>query len=542
MPGKSKFQIYRFELVKGRSFVLDTFNLVLPPQTLSYDGRYRDSVMKTFEGTHVDVQGMDNEVIKLSGTVGGKRARRGWGKSKGTELTNVAAIKYFRDKIWKYPDNPKYRRFWKQLHIKFYDIDLSEVRWVHIDNVVLTRDKAQPFWWFYSISMIDTGEPRFDTPSFGLFNTLAEYKQKLQGVVDAVQELTDKVVAFTDLVDAYADTAFGFADATVQAVTNVTTSLRELSNAIINAPERLLERLNDTITGFRDAADELDLLIVDNSHFNGKEYGEYLRSLLEETRENARLTAREFAQIGARNQSEAVQQGILNTSVPDEEPDVVDQPPTPIVTKSTQKFVPQPVAIVDGQQDSVEQHVVVEGETLEKIALELYGNADMAQVLAALNNLQGSFLSVGTVLLCPVYREQSEIPDNLVIAEDGNDFGRDVGLTEQGMLQVSSTGDLLTVTGWTNIVLVVRNILARLPGTLPSNELFGFDVEQVVGAAGTGDLYGLIEVKIREALLQDPRIADIAEFEYRVEKDAVRVSGKIVMQNGMSLPFQQNVA
>lgn len=501
-----KNSFYRFELVRG-SRVIDAFNLVLPPQTLSYDGGYRDNVQKTFGGTHLDIMGMDNEVIKLSGTVGGRRNRSGWSNITATELTGVEALKYFRDNIWRYPANSRYKMFWRELTVKFYDIDLDDVRWVNIDSVSISRDKSAPFWYNFAITLIDIGEPsKIQNVTNKLQETLSNYKNKLQGIMNTAQEIQDKILGPVELAESYVDTALGFSDETVRLGTALIAQTRSVFNTILTIPERLGSRIGDSIVEVANLVLQIAGFVTEDVRFVG-EYGKYLQSVWEDIGQDALVLNNAFKQMQKKSTVDAVKSGELQYLSDSVQQSTIDQ----IINTTRQ--------------------VVVQGDkTVEQLANELYNDAAMADVIMELNGLESIFIPNGTILQIPVYEEQDLIPDNLVISQTNEPLGSDVQLDEvSNSIIPSASGDLSLVGNVDNISQLVRDILRTDIGTVLSDPTFGFQ-RDLLGGGLTENASKLVGVKIKEALLRDPRIADIADFEYRIDKSAAYVQGRIILR------------
>lgn len=515
----SRTAYYRFELIR-KNRVVDFFNMILP-YTLSYEGGYRDNVQKTFGGTHIDVTGMDNETITLTGTVAGKRPREGWAKNGGA-FTGLEAIKYFRDNIWKYPVNPRYKGYWKDMSVKFYDLDMGDRRWIHINKVSIVRDKAQPFWYNFTVQFTDIGPPKKNYPDNKLTAALEAYKKKLQGVSDSVnnfnQDVSDKLAEF----ESYVDTVLGFADVTIQTATDILNSVTDLLLYVTTFPGRVIERTNETATRCLDAALALDEFVDNNVNFLGYEYGEYLRHTAEELSFELNSSAREFRAVGKKRKQQAAQEGAL-----------VNELST--ADLSIEAGVEN--SLSNSQSESLEKVEIKTTKTLEDVAEELYGDEKMSRVLAEINNLDTIFIPKGTILLCPIYRSQNDIPDNQVIDETGEDLGRDIALKDK-LMQAGAGGDLLVVGGFDNMKQAVTNIYNRPEGSLPSDREFGYDAKSIVAAPGIEIRQRLATVKDREALLKDPRIADVTDITYNIDEDVRRRKGRIVLSNDIeSIPF-----
>ena len=511
----TKNSFFRFELVKKDSGVpLDVVNLVISPYTLGYDGRYRDSVIKTFGGTHIDLAGMDNDVIKISGTFSGKRMRVGWSKSGFGMLDAVGALKHLRDDLWKYPDNPKYSLNWKDLRVKFYDVGLGEMRWVHINTVSFTRDKSQPYWYNYSIQLTDIGEPDKLAVDNDLTKALAAYKQKIQGVLNVVQQAADEIYNAVAEVEQYADTALGFVDTTAQAIVVVATTISSVFDTVFGFPERFIERLGETITQLSDVAEAIDILV--NSVPTTLEYGASLVHSMEELSENTKEMVRAFKQIRKRSDTAVVVAGTLDKGL-----DVTDIG----------------FAVGGTAKDSMVSVVVKEGQTLSEIAIQLYGDESRANELAVINELESSFVPEGTIIKVLIYSEQSEIEGNLVINDDGDEYGKDISLSVNGDAESGASGDFVIIGGQDNIEQLVRSIFKINLGSYVSDSSFGFD-QSLIGGAGSANTIELIQVKLAEALKKDPRIAVVKGLTAIIKGDIFQASGTVLLHNKLRpVPF-----
>ena len=546
--------MYRLELVRGNT-VLDSFNFATSLQSIGYDGKYRDAIYKTFGGTKLDIQGMDNTIIKIAGTFAGRRKRMGWGRFAGM-LDNYGALKYLRDNIWKYPENPKYKGVWDKLQVRFYDIDLKESQFVHINNVSFSRAKDKPFWVDFSVGL--TTMPKLSSvPTDRLAKALQKYKDWLGGKVNTVQMYMEMVQGGLDTVRSVTDTVLGFSDATVGAISSVTASVEGAFNSLITLPGDLTSRMTDTIETFRDAGDQLGFIVANDIGLL-TEYGPYMTSLLLDLQQSLVLTGEAWTKavskenlksiynkttlLGTKGDSSSGSSG--GSDIPggsgssasydagngsafndDEGGATTENEPTAPPTDLT-GFVPESTEVVTLTGDT----------TLTQFAIQTYGDETMVPVLMELNGLDTVFLPAGTELVVPKYSTTPVISDNLVISSTPDLLGTDVALDLTGELVASSSGDLSTVSGVENVTNVINNIYRQDEGNLLSDPSFGFSKEETIGNAGTEELASLLEVKLRDTLLQDPRIRSVEDMTFAYSKDIIRVGGRLVLENGQSAP------
>lgn len=507
-----KTSFYRFELVKGNfDTIIDAFNLVLPPYTMSYDGKYRDNIEKTFGGTHIDLAGMDNDVIKLTGTMSGKRLRKGWARNTFKEFTGVEALKHFRDNVWKYPDNPKYSNFWQDLRVKFYDIDLEDIRYIHINNVSITRDKAQPFWHNYAITITDTGPPERPQIKNILTDSLNAFKQKLQGIVNVVQEWANTVESYLLAGESLLTTSAEFSNATVSAFNDIATSLRTTITPILNAPNLIMDVVNETITNLLNTTEIIDAFILDFEDAGGitdiSSGGQFTHTM-EEISQNVKIFTKDLMGVRNRAAIDSVNKGTLDAATD----------PSASETSSV-------------EVTSVQQVIAKPGDTFETIALDIYGDESLGPSIAEFNGLEGGFIPEGTDLKIPIYRSQNDIDGNLVISDDNNEYGVDIKLSEGGIIQVGSSGDMATVTNTDNIKQLVNNIYKIDLGSFLSDADFGFAKEALIGKGGSENSIKLVKLKVKEAAEKDPRIAVVTDVTFEIFGDQITVVGKIQLQS-----------
>lgn len=88
-------------------------------------------------------------------------------------------------------------------------------------------------------------------------------------------------------------------------------------------------------------------------------------------------------------------------------------------------------------------------------------------------------------------------------------LGRDIFVDAEGDLVITPTKDLAQVRYYDNLKQSIINRLRTQQGELPLHPSYGSRLPELVGAPGNEITLNLIKLRVREALLQEPRIKTI---------------------------------
>ena len=98
---------------------------------------------------------------------------------------------------------------------------------------------------------------------------------------------------------------------------------------------------------------------------------------------------------------------------------------------------------------------------------------------------------------------------------------------------VSSTGDILTVSGLDNARQAIRNELLTPIGSYPSmDDEYGSEIYKIHGEDLTSNLEQALTVYIENALMKQERVNRIENIEVRLTKDGLRAYLHVLLVNG----------
>jgi len=567
MPLRSEF--YRFELVRG-GLILDQFNFVVPPQEMQYQGKYRGTVYKTFGGTHVDLQGMDNIKITLSGTTGGPRARRRWGRQL-LAGDGLDALKYFRDRIWRYPENPRYVGNFEDLAVRFWDIELGESYWVFIDNFTFKKSKARPVggWYDFTIAMTATDPPEEKQKLGKYFQALKKYRQAMQGALLGVQDTIDELRGYVDKGLEYVDATLGFVDVSIEFLTGILDQATDILTILEDTTLALLDRARQTVNLLSDTAEAVDRMVAAGETFGGFFEGEFGESVektfndLKTACEQLRLDFEQALETNRRLEAPGEEAPFIYANeaqrAQDAENDVILEQSRESAAQATDDTEDSQAILVatypkeDGtttasdvapgstgdppwtRANRVLLVIAGDGTTLTDLSIEYYGTIDGAEAIAAFNNLTTSDLEPGQVVRVPTYVDQASLEDNLVLDRSGDQYGQDIRLhhSSPATLVVASTGDLAVTSEAQTIMQALQNRVTASTGDLRSDNNYGFPRESTIGEPGITEARALFAARVREMVEADPRVDEAEILGVTISSDTFEMQTRVRLADGL---------
>ena len=98
---------------------------------------------------------------------------------------------------------------------------------------------------------------------------------------------------------------------------------------------------------------------------------------------------------------------------------------------------------------------------------------------------------------------------------------------------VSSTGDILCVSGLDNAKQAIRNELITPLGSYPSMDTdYGSELYNLHGEDLTKEQFQALEVYIRNALLKQERVQEIQDIEIQLTTDGLKAYMHVLLVNG----------
>lgn len=173
------------------------------------------------------------------------------------------------------------------------------------------------------------------------------------------------------------------------------------------------------------------------------------------------------------------------------------------------------------------------GDTLQKIAARVFGDAAQWYQLVAYNNLVSPFITddpaqakpgvllTGQQLLVPAPFAVASTPDPTLV------FGSDVALPN-GDLQVDATGDFAVVSGRANLSQGLRNVIETERGEIIYHTGYGNQTRTLIGKVSTQAATVLAAQYAKGAVLSDDRIQSVNKSVAQVIGDATTVSVEVV--------------
>lgn len=184
-----------------------------------------------------------------------------------------------------------------------------------------------------------------------------------------------------------------------------------------------------------------------------------------------------------------------------------------------------------------------QGDTLQAIAARELGDASMWADLIAINGLVYPYITGDPTQAGPkvkLYGDTIIVPAARAPAANVSDanslFGTDLRLTN-GLL-TAENGDLALVSGRFNLRQALQNRIQTALGELLFHLGYGCGVHRLKGTAN-GPTAGLLGARyVRDAMLADPRVAQVPSTVATVTGDVIAVSADVQPVAGTSIDLQ----
>jgi phage baseplate assembly protein W len=176
----------------------------------------------------------------------------------------------------------------------------------------------------------------------------------------------------------------------------------------------------------------------------------------------------------------------------------------------------------DAPKSLTVNHTMRAGESLMTVASGYFGDPDLWPILARLNGCHdahtfndGRNLGVGTIIRLPI--DSVSIPTSLN-TNSGYDpedevFFMDFEIGEDGDLvfDLNAPNDLSILRGVDNVKQAIATRLNTVAGEITRHPRTGIGTQGLVGAVITEAQATLVLTRLREALMEDPRIVDVVD-------------------------------
>lgn len=548
---------YFIEIIERESEkLIKSFAFSLPPESVRIEIPQRVNITKTFGGVFVDDYGVDNAQISISGTTGNSQLKEVYVSGSTDTMTGKAEAFYVLEEILQYrsksPDYDKYEMRLFDLSSVLVSKNVSDTNmqtlaingWIVIlKDGEISRSKDKPLFYNYSLQFVaisplgvkkkfrkDTaskqnvglpgGKLKYATEedivkevdtikkkSFSLKKALAGYNN----VLKEIRKVEDKTNEIEAKARKYYQTVRGYISRTMGAVNSVFEIAKfpyDLAKDLIGACRGLRSQVESIIPSIKESFTDL-----------ATKYGSITDMLkdLFDIEESA-------ANIEAMGKTEGVT------------PEIVIVPP------GTPGAIPaydadNPSAVSDSWILRVygsAEIVATAGTRLDQLALQYYGSADYAALIAIYNGIDSySEIEVGQKIKIPYLSYADSLRENEVY-EKNNPYGTDISLDENNDLNLGEFQDFAARSAMDNIMQAVNLRLSEYIGSRVRLRAYGIKVD-----GGGFDSYsvGVLITSIRDTLVQDPRIVSVSNFSARANADKLELLFSVQLSGGDSASF-----
>lgn len=185
------------------------------------------------------------------------------------------------------------------------------------------------------------------------------------------------------------------------------------------------------------------------------------------------------------------------------------------------------------------------GDSLQDVALRELGDAARWVDLADLNDLAAPWITDDPALAGPrvlLAGHPIRIPASApqvsgVVADETDILGTDVAL-RNGQLEADIAGDLVLVSGTTNLRQAILHRIDTAVGELVFHPAYGCGVKQLLGARADAVTNGLAALFVDRALRLDPRISRMEGTTATIDGDVLRVESIIITVDAKRVPLR----
>jgi len=548
-----------FEIVnrKTPSVPIEAFTLTIPPESMDIEEEQRISRTKTFGGLFVDDYGPDNPKIVIAGNTGGSEERRTYvsnslAASVPEKLNGRESFFYFRNRIMRYKDQKKFLPNYADFDLIVYDLSSvqeylftterqsivkseAEAYVVSLEKFKMTRNKEKPFFYNYSIELIvlrvlgtSTGTIRSLVSKSNPRNLIQDLRRVIrviQAKFTTVKNIKDQIEDAINLIDQLSEQIDSFFRQTIDIITYPASLATLLFSRI--------KSVADAIGGLGESWAEARGMIVED----------YYKMVLMTTE----ALAASAAMVTYGKTSSAAGRGIIKYY---SQPSLAESP-----TKRLSDLTEQEAEIVENLLDkSIDEQDVVyvyghisikidSTTSLEKLALEYYGDASLQELIAVYNKLEDSTdLEIGSTLKVPVLIQGDVPSNNFIYSQDLIDvYGADILLDNLGNPVIGESGDYLRVGGVDNVIQALNLRLNQSLGSRLRLTVYGINAN-VGSAANRFAPISYILANIKETVMQDPRVSNVLNSSLRGDGDKLYISFDThTIKVGDSIPFKGGI-
>ena len=519
-----------FEVVDRESGdIVESFTLILPPQSMSIKEPQRVSIQKTFGNAFVDDYGADNIQITLKGISGTTHAFPTFSTSTVSAFTDIGAavsgasqasqnnfgftgknaFYEFRNKIMRYKDISG----WDKRELRVYDLADEQAYKCVLLDFSLDRNSDNPLRYPFTISLF-------------VYDKIDSIKVK-KGFVVNISE--DPITALDKVDDLIAKVQNLYQD--VQSVLNTVAIIKARALELRSRFNRFLTQTTKIITSPLDVAKNLVDAAFAATGVASDAYraGQYTYERYIGAQELLRETLISSLRTYGYQVSEGWQRSNSVELEVDNGVDTTGESVARSVSRSSYTYTGLRVYTVKGD------------DTLQRIAQNELGDSDLWPYIAAVNSdiTSNNDLVPGEEIFIPIQVDIGEgtNKEQFILTEDiaRDPYGTDIAIDQNGNLVVQESNDLATVSGLTNVEQAVNLRLNTMVGSMIKQTAFGITAQ--AGIAGTELAVKYLKTAVRNALTEDPRIQSIENMIVTLKADVLEIGMTVnVVGADKSLP------
>jgi hypothetical protein len=537
----------------------ESFSFSVPPENEELTYGQRKSETKTFGGLHVDDYGAEAVRISISGSTVNQELKKVYQKSGNKLLTGEQEVYRFRDLIVKYKigtENIKRKIFVQDLS-KFGNEGgkISNVWQAFLGDFKIRRSNDRPFTYKYTFEFtgVDTEhagqidefsntEAVDDAPDPK--DVLPDFLSKIANLIRSAVEILQKALAFIDRVNSFIGEIMGLIDdilelidilanivnyaidtltSVVDAVKRIISLPREIQLKVLNIGLELqnstlrlvkaVDNLSNEVEGmFTSEYWQVPQEVLDEYDMNNEEFKATIRSIINETEDNANYLA-------AAAKSSAIPEvtiGNPNQSVRSVQ---TDKGQTSAGTTGNTQGANATIVLSYGNKNVT----ITDTDTLESLAQTYYGSPDRAIDIATYNGIASlEEVSVGSTIKIPILQKSKAAGNNRIYArrEDRDNYGKDILINDNGMVEASVTGDFKLTGDVTNLE---QAVLLRLKESVRKRirlNMYGIKTNISDPSASVAYIISSIDMTMRA----EPRISEVDNISFKGAGDTLDVT------------------
>jgi hypothetical protein len=577
-------KVYFIEFRGEDDTLEDTFAFSVPPESEELTYSQRKTETKTFGGLHVDEYGVDAVKIVLSGSTINQELKMIYGGEKANKwLSGEEEIYYLRDLILKHKSIESLKKKPKIMIYDLSKTNLdsaSSVKEAARKSIIknywlafpgdfkIRRSNDRPFTYKYSFEFTGVspkeyvdfeshGEPDFKSPPGYQVTVIpiADLQPRIpnNNVVDEdapgklglLQSIMNKMYAAIDFIDGIN----GKINNVLDKVNQVSKLLRVMGNVMSYATATLtgaIDSATDSIVGLIGGVTNIVegansiLSIPKDIQLKALNLGLELQNA---TRELVRAvddlsqTCRGMftAEYWEIPQEVLDQYGMSNEEFKDSVLTMLDQAENmanEMAAAAKSSNIPE-VTVGNPDKDTGSKRIILsygdtsvvikDTDTLESLASQYLGDPDRAIDIATYNGVASiSDLNPGDTIKIPITTKTQRMKRNLIFArrEDNDNYGRDILLSDNGLILTSNSGDYALTRGVNNLS---QAILLRLRESIAKRiRLNAYGIRTNISDPNAGVAYIISSIEL--TVSSDPRVLSVDNIRFRAKGDALYVN------------------